>query len=516
MTQQSVPLVNRDGDIVVGVDLGTTAAKATAYRMGGTGGAVALAAHEYTLQQPLPDRQIQDPETVVGAAQGAMRRVVAEVGSENVVALACSTAMHGLVGLDADDRPLTELVTWADARATEHAQALILSGEAKNLHRRSGTPVHPMSPLVKLMWFADNEPELCRKVRWWLDLKGWLLWNLTGRHAIDLSCASGTGLLDLSTRTWRPASLDLAGVSAEQLPSIVPTTAILPLGAVPARAIGLPAGLPVIAGAGDGPLGNLGTGALDPGVGGLSLGTSGALRTVVEEPDIDAEGRLFCYALTDDAWVVGGAISNGGIIGRWILDLIGFHDDAELTKLAERVPAGAEGLVMIPMLLAERAPLWEPTLHGSLLGLRRFHGRSHLARAAIEGVALQMSAIADSLNEFGPLSSVRATGGVFRSELWGSILAATLDIPLYVINEAGGSALGAAALGVLGLGRADTLKDSLLLLDPHAMDSSDPVPVDPRDVQAYRQLRLDIGELVAEQARIAQLFAPRTKLAAGR
>lgn len=505
----AVPLVHGAGDVILGVDLGTTAAKATAYRMGGPGGAVALAAHEYALQEPLPGRQVQDPETIVGAAQGAMRRVVAEVGAANVACVACSTAMHGLVGLDSENRPVTELVTWADARATEQARDLVLSGEAKNLHRRSGTPIHPMSPLVKLMWFADSEPEVCRRVRWWLDLKGWLLWNLTGEIAIDLSCASGTGLLDMATRTWRPSSLDLAGISAEQLPPIVSTTHVLPLGSVPARAIGLPAGLPVIAGAGDGPLGNLGTGALDPGVGGLSLGTSGALRTVVEEPDIDADGRLFCYALTENAWVVGGAISNGGIIGRWILDLIGFSDDAELAKLAERVPAGAEGLVMIPMLLAERAPLWDPTLHGSLLGLRRHHGRAHLARAAIEGVALQMSAIADSLNEFGPLSSVRATGGVFRSELWAVVLAAMLDIPFHVVSGAGGSALGAAALGVLGLGHASTLKESLLLLDPHGMDSDQPVPVDPSDVQVYLGERARITELVVEQVRIAQLFAPR-------
>ncbi|MDO5684361.1 MAG: gluconokinase, partial [Propionibacteriaceae bacterium] len=501
-------LVRREGDIIIGVDLGTTAAKATAYRIGGPGGAVALAAHEYPLLQPLPDRQVQDPETIIGATQGAMRRVISEVGSENVVAISCSTAMHGLVGLDADERPLTELVTWADSRATDQARGLVESGEAFHLHRRSGTPVHPMSPLVKLMWFAEQEPELCRKVRWWLDLKGWLLWNLTGEIAIDLSCASGTGLLDLSTRTWRPASLDLAGVTAEQLPPILSTTAVLPLGAVPARAVGLPTGLPVIAGAGDGPLGNLGTGALAPGVGGLSLGTSGALRTVVAEPTVDAEGRLFCYALTDDAWVVGGAISNGGIIGRWVLDLVGFRDDEELAKLAERVPAGAEGLVMIPMLLAERAPLWDPSLHGSLLGLRRFHGRPHLARAAIEGVALQMSAIADSLNETGQLSSIRATGGVFRSALWGQVLAAVLDIPLHVMSGAGGSALGAAALGVLGLGRADSLQSALLALEPSAMDTDEPIPVDPRDVEVYRGVRANIGQLVAEQRRIAKLFQP--------
>ncbi|WP_425307601.1 gluconokinase [Ammonicoccus fulvus] len=498
-------------DLIIGLDVGTTAAKATAFRVGGSGEIVALAVAEYPLMQPRPGQQTQDPETVVAACQGALRRVVAEVGAERVLAIACSTAMHALVGLDADYRPLTPLITWADARATDQARNLILTGQARELHQRSGTPVHPMSPLVKLMWFADNESQLCRRVRWWVDLKGWLLCHLTGEVVMDLSSASGTGLLDLTTRDWWPATLDLAGVAPEQAPPVVSTTLVMSLAAAPARAVGLPTGLPVISGAGDGPLGNLGTGALEPGVGGLSLGTSGSLRTVVDEPDIDPDGRLFCYALTEDAWVVGGAISNGGIVARWTLNLLGIAEDEELAQLAARVPAGAEGLVMIPMLLAERGPLWDPTLRGSFLGVRHHHGRRHFARATMEGVALQHSAIADSLAEFGPLSSVRATGGVFRSPLWGTVLAGVLDLPLFVTSAAGGSALGAAALGALALDRAADLKSALLLMDPHAMDAreADMVQVDPQDVLTYRAMRADIEELLAEQSRIAKLFRRR-------
>lgn len=496
------------GDIVLGLDVGTTAAKATAFEVGGNGDPIGLAAHEYPLTQPQPGWQVQDPETVVAAAQGAMRRVVTDLAAPGrVVAIACSSAMHGLVALDEEHRPLTGLVTWADSRATEIARGLRESGQARELHGRSGTPVHSMSPLTKLMWFADQEPGICRRARWWVDLKSWLLWNLTGEIVMDLSCASGTGLLDLSLRDWWPASLDLAGVSVEQIPRVVPTTTVLSLGPVPARAIGLPAGLPVVVGAGDGPLGNLGTGALDPGVGGLSLGTSGALRTVVPAPDIDPEGRLFCYALTEDAWVVGGAISNGGIIGRWVLDLVGGARDSDLTRMAEEVPAGADGLVMVPMLLAERAPLWDPSLHGALLGLRHHHTQSHLARAAIEGVALQLSAIADSLASFGPLTSVRATGGVFRAQLWATVLAGVLNLPMHLVSRVGGSALGAAALGLLALDRADGLREALLALNPYALDTDETVEVDPTDVITYRHLRASIGELVDEQQRIAHLFA---------
>src|SRR6185295_7427692 len=146
------------------------------------------------------------------------------------------------------------------------------------------------------------------------------------------------------------------------------------LAAAPARQIGLPAGTPVAVGAADGPLGNLGTGALAPGIAGLSVGTSGAIRMAVDGPRVDHHQTLFCYALTDDVWVVGGAVSNGGGVVRWagrslVPDVAAVGSDAAVLELAASVPAGCEGLVMLPYLVAERAPLWDPDLPGAVLGL---------------------------------------------------------------------------------------------------------------------------------------------------
>lgn len=181
------------------------------------------------------------------------------------------------------------------------------------------------------------------------------------------------------------AALDVAGVRAEQLPPIISRTATLDLSTTMAARVGLRAGTPVVVGAGDGPLGNLGTGALEPGV----------------------VGRLFCCALTDDAWVVGGAVSNGGVVVRWAGDVFGSDlrpgtdgapRDAELLALAHAVPPGSDGLVMLPDLLAERAPLWDPDLTGAYLGIRHAHTRGHFVRAAVEGVAFQLSAIVDELD----------------------------------------------------------------------------------------------------------------------
>ena len=122
---------------------------------------------------------------------------------------------------------------------------------------------------------------------WWIGLKDYLLLWLTGKLVTELSSASGTGLLDLASRTWSEDALALTGVSRDQLPEILPTTAVLELAEAPARRAGLPAGTPVITGAADGPLGNLGTGAVTPGVAGLSLGTSGAIRMAVDQPSVD-------------------------------------------------------------------------------------------------------------------------------------------------------------------------------------------------------------------------------------
>src|SRR5690606_10215993 len=191
------------------------------------------------------------------------------------------------------------------------------SGEALELHDLTGTPVHPMTPLTKLMWFHRHDPATADRVRWWVGLKDYVLWRLTGTLATELSSASGTALLDRRTRQWSERATSLAGITADQLPDILPTTASLGLSRAVATRVGLPINTPVVVGAADGPLGNLGTGALGPGVVGLSLGTSGAARMVVDAPPEHLDPSLFCYALTADAWVVGGAVSNGGVVVRW-------------------------------------------------------------------------------------------------------------------------------------------------------------------------------------------------------
>ena len=424
--------------VVLGLDVGTTSAKAAAFDA--SGARCAEAAVSYGLDEPEPGAAVQDPALVVDAAVEALGRVAS---STQPVAVACSTAMHGLVALDEADRPLTPLITWADTRAA--AQAERLRASHPQLHDRTGTPLHPMSPMVKLVWLRERHPALHARARRWVGLKELVLHRLTGRWVVDWSVASGTGLLDLATLDWCDEALELAGVRREQLAELVAPTDVVGEG--------------VVAGAGDGPLANLGVGAVRPGVAACSIGTSGALRLMVERPVVDERRRLFCYALVSDRWAVGGAINNGGVVLRWARDALAPESSLEdLLALASTAPAGCDGLVMAPYLLAERAPHWTANATGAYVGLRLRHGRAHLVRAALEGVCQQLALVLQSLVAAGQdVHEIRATGGFARSRFWRQLLADVLGRPIGFPEQAEGTAFGAALLGLVALGGLDTL-----------------------------------------------------------
>jgi gluconokinase len=433
--------------VVVGLDIGTTSAKAAAFDAGGVAHAVTSA--EYPLREPHPGWAVQDPDAVLEAAIGVLRRTLERAGgAARVAAVACSSAMHSLVGVDAEGRPLTELITWADRRALTQAERL--RAERPALHGRTGTPLHPMSPLPKLCWLREHEPDTFAAVARWCGIKELLLHRLTGEWVMDVSIASGTGLMALETLDWDAEALEVAGVRAEQLPPLVPVKATLDWE------------VPLVVGAGDGPLASLGVGAVRPGVAAVSIGTSGALRVMAEAPAIDPRGRVFCYALTPGRWAVGGAINNGGVVLQWagqaLAPDLGPHREPDLLALAATAPPGCDGLLMLPYLLSERAPHWTGTARGAYVGLKHAHGRPHLIRAAVEGVCLQLALVLASVRDAGnEVREVRATGGFARSAFWRQLLADALGMPVGFPDGHEGSALGAALVGMETLGIVDTI-----------------------------------------------------------
>jgi gluconokinase len=517
-------------DVVIGIDTGTTATKGIAAAADGR-----LRAHtsvHYPLSVPGPGRAELDPELLVGAAVKALTDVAAaccEQG-DRVIAVSLSTFLHALAPMDAAGRPLGPLVTWADNRAGAQCDEIIAAGRDKALQARTGTPVHPMSPLTKLAWWRANDPETLRSTPRWGGVKELVLAALADApFLLDLSVASGTGLYDIHERRWDPEALGIAGVTSGQLAEVVPTTTLLRLAPDVASAAGLPGDTPLVIGAADGPLANLGVGATPAGVAAVSLGTSGALRTVVDRPTSDAAGRLFCYALTEDRWVIGGAVNNAGSVVRWAAQSFaaGFERpgaegedaderDAALLMEAQGVPPGSDGLLCLPYLLGERAPWWRAGLRGAYLGLRREHGRAHLVRAAVEGVCQQLALVRDSFAAEGfAVTEVRATGGAVASELWVGVLAAALDLPVAVADTPEGTALGACLLARHALGELPDLDHAAALVAV-----GEPARPDPGNAALYARMRplveksaLAMMETVRELDRLAPPAGPSTEKA---
>ncbi len=454
---------------MLGVDIGTTGIKAVLYTLDGH--VVAHHTVEVALLQPAPGAAEQDPELIfeaVVACVGCCMRAPAAAG-RSPVCVAFSAAMHSLLAVDGAGRPLTRSITWADQRAAAAAAHIRAQG-GDAIYRRTGTPIHPMSPLAKLVWWRQTQPVLFAQAARFVGIKEYVFFRLFGGWWVDHSIASATGLFNLQQMDWDAGALELAGLGPERLSTLVPTThCVQGLPAPWAERPGLAADTPFVIGANDGVLSNLGVNAMQPGDVAVTLGTSGALRAVVGQPRTDPEGRSFCYCLTERHWVVGGPVNNGGLALRWARDaLAGAECDAaqrqgvdafdELARMAGRVAPGAEGLLFHPYLSGERAPLWDADLRGSFFGLGLHHRKPHLVRAVFEGVIFNLHGILPAVEALvGPSQTLRATGGFARSALWRQMLADIFGREVVVPQSFESSCLGAAVLGLYALGRIDSL-----------------------------------------------------------
>ena len=450
--------------VIIGVDLGTTSTKAVLYNLQGQ--VQAHATVSYPLFQETLDMAEEDPDEIFSAVVTVLTRVMRQVKISNaeLQGVAFSAAMHSLILLDAAKQPLTRAITWADNRAAKYAQQLKQNGLGQTLYQKTGTPIHPMTPLSKLIWLRHEKPELFHKAHYFIGIKDYILEKLFGQLVMDHSLASATGLFNIFNLDWDPKALATAHINAQQLPKLVPTTYQLHgLNPAYAKVTGIAPDVPFIIGASDGVLSNLGVDAIDPGVLAVTIGTSGAVRTVVDHPVTDPQGRLFCYALTQDKWVVGGPVNNGGIVFRWVRDQLFAPEKLTaqqmqvdtydiLTTIAGKIPAGANGLLFHPYLGGERAPIWNANARGSFFGLTRQHTRAHMVRAALEGIVYNLYLVMLQIKKMsGEPKAIQATGGFARSELWRQMLADIFEQKVTIPQSFESSCLGAAVIGMLSL-----------------------------------------------------------------
>jgi gluconokinase len=455
---------------MLGVDIGTTSTKTVVFTLDGQ--VIAQHAVEYPVLCTEPGMAEQDPqqiyEAVLGSIAGAVKAAAA--APEDIALVSFSAAMHSLIALDADHQLLCNSITWGDIRASVWAERIKKDFDGNAIYRRTGTPIHPMSPLCKLMWLRHEKPEVFNRAARFVGIKEYVLFRLFGQWQVDYSIASATGMFNLRELAWDREALALLQVDVAQLPPPVPTTHRLPaLDAASAQRLGLSTATPFIIGANDGVLSNLGVNAIEPGHVAVTIGTSGAMRTVIDQPLTDPHGRLFCYALTEKHWVVGGPVNNGGNIFRWVRDELATAEAAAareegvdpyeaLTRIAETVTPGAEGLLFHPFMAGERAPLWNADLRGSFFGLALHHGKHHMIRAALEGVIFNLYSILPALEELiGPTRRMMATGGFARSALWRQMMADIFDREVMVPESVESSCLGAAVLGAWALGLVPSL-----------------------------------------------------------
>lgn len=440
-------------DAVIGIDLGTSAVKVLAVTTGGR--EIASASEFYELLTPHPDFVEQDADVVYLATMRVLERVLADVrlrGSE-VAAIGFSSAMHGVLCVDEAGEALSHVVTWLDRRAHGIADRWRGDGTGSALYASTGAPMHPMLPVTKLRWLADNEPKLFAKTRRFVSLKELVVFRWTGEWLVDHGIASATGMLDLRTRDWDRRALELAGVEPERLSRLAPpSTALRTFRPAVARELGLTDGTAVVLASSDGALANIGVGANSPGDVALTLGTSGAVRILSSEPVLDAKGRTFCYCADDTHYVVGGSTSAAGASLDWIHALL--LSDIPVKErfqraaaLASRVAPGSEGLVVLPFFAGERAPYWNSNLRGAFEGLDLSHGRSTILRAGFESVVFGVFAVYAVLRELsGEAQRLLLSGGLTKAPLVRKLLADVFGLPATQPHQQEASAFGAALL----------------------------------------------------------------------
>lgn len=441
----------------VGIDLGTGSTKAVA--VDEFGKTMSSVQHHYPTLTPQTGYSEQNPQLIWDAFIYCLTDIVETHGMPAAVSF--SSAMHSLIPVDEQGAPLANAMLWADARSGEIAQALRDSPEGEEIYRNTGTAIYAMSPLCKIMWLRQNEAEIFQRAHKFISIKEYIWFKLFGVFEVDHSVASATGLLDIVRREWHHPSLRLAGIATDKLSTPVATTYSRFLITAHSSFPGIPTSLPFIVGASDGCCANLGGNAIRPGVAALTIGTSGAIRVGSDKPAYNYRAMTFNYLLNDHTFICGGAVNNGGAAVDWLLnsflkigDVNAETYDRLFSQIA-RVEAGSNGLIFLPYLYAERAPVWDAKSSGAFLGITHEHQQQHFLRAALEGICFALYNVLHAVEETSEkVNEIVVSGGFIFSAVWVQVLADITGKRLLLLPGGDSSSIGAVYLAMQALGMA--------------------------------------------------------------
>ncbi|CAN5320217.1 gluconokinase [soil metagenome] len=443
-------------DYVLGIDIGTGSVKAVAVDLQCR--SFEVSQQHYCFSTPKPGYHEQNPEEIWDAFKISLKNIIDKIGSQPL-ALGLSSAMHSLVCVDGHGQALAPMMTWADNRSLQIAKNLRGSAEGIAIYKATGTPLHAMSPLCKIIWLRENDVTLFKQAYKFISIKEYIWHQLFGRFEVDHSVASGMGLFNIHNLTWHPEALEMAGIDAEKLSRPVPTDHTVILDGNQLDFI--KTAIPFIIGASDGCLANLGSMATKTGLASITIGTSGAVRVTSSKALPNETAMTFSYILDQETFVCGGPINNGGIALQWWLkNNIGPNISKNDYELAFQqiavIPAGSDGLIFLPYLSGERAPIWDSESCGNFFGVKLQHTNAHFTRAVLEGICYALKDVLDAVQQNSePITQINISGGFVSSAVWVQTLADITGKKLAVVQTGDASAVGAAFMAMKSAGLID-------------------------------------------------------------
>jgi xylulokinase len=459
--------------VFLGIDIGTSGTKTLAIDEAGQ--ILAEANASYPLHTPKPLWTEQDPEDWWQATVKTIREVVkkAKLKAADVRAIGLSGQMHGSVFLDKNHKVIRPALLWNDQRtAAECEEIEHRAGGRKALIKMVANPALTGFTAPKILWLRNNEPKNFAKCVKVLLPKDDVRRRLTGELATDVSDASGMLLLDVAKRDWSKKLLEKLELDIDLFAKCYESEEVTgKLTPTVAKELGLSTDCVVVGGAGDCAANGVGTGVVASGELSTSIGTSGIMFVHSDKVEVDPEGRLhtFCHAVHGKWHMMGVSLSGGGSL-QWFHDKLcgdvqrskGKKDCLDvLGSEAGKVPPGSQGLFFLPYLSGERTPHADPDARACFIGLTLAHGRGHMVRAIMEGVAYAMRDSLAIIRQMGvPVRQIIASGGGSKSPLWRQIQADVFGQKVVTINAEQGPAFGVALLAAVGAGAYKNVEEA--------------------------------------------------------
>lgn len=482
-------------DLVIGIDSSTTATKAIAWT--GEGELVAEGRSPIALSNPAPLHYEQDARDWWRSLCAAMGSLGEQVDLARTAAVSIANQRETWVAVDADGEPIRPGMVWMDERGRPDVDLLETRIGRERLLAITGKMPGPLPCLYSIHWLKREEPENYTRAARFLDVHGFLTHRLTGSFRTSWGSADPTALLDLPSKDYAPEILAALELGTEKFAEPCrPGTVLGEIETAAAEATGLPKGTPVIAGGGDGQAAGLGTGVLGPGRAYLNLGTASVSGVYGKGYATDPAFRTMT-SLTGEGYIFELCLITGTFLTNWLVEQL-FEEDpakdpdvyARLEREAARLPAGADGLMLMPYWGGVMTPYWDADARGILIGLSSEHGRGHVYRAMMEGIALDeamgLQGIENATGE--QVDELLTIGGGSNSDLWCRIVANATDKPVKRLATAEATSLGAGMLAAAGAGWFEDVEAAASAMSGRIEDVVEPVPT---EVERYATL-LDI------------------------